>query len=64
MGAPTAWTAVKIGIATTLWLGVGGSEGALFGELFGVRSQRLQDSFGSGVEGLALNNTSLAPERP
>ena len=59
MGAPTAWTAVKIGIATTLWLGVGGSGGALFGELFGVRSQRLQDSFGSGVEGLAFNNDNL-----
>ena len=59
MGARTAWTAVKIGIATSLWLDLGGATGPLLGELFGARSQRLQDSFGSGMEGFALPHDNL-----
>ncbi len=40
-------------------MGTAAGPGLLMGDLFGVRSQRLQDSFGSGLEGLAFSNDNF-----
>jgi hypothetical protein len=46
-------------IAGAMLLGGAASPGLLRGDLYGARSQRVQDSVGSGLEGLAFNDDNF-----
>lgn len=59
MATRAAGTAIGIGMLAILGGGVFGATDPLYGELFGPRSQRVQDSFGSGLEGFALPHDNL-----